>query len=115
MGRLSDAATHLFTSQRGKEPTAEGPRIGGALLECRVIFARPAGAGDHFVIRSGISAVTDKIKTRVDWILDPISGAPWAAMKGVAAAFDLETRGIYTLNAEQLRRAQAGVIAGLTL
>jgi acyl-CoA thioester hydrolase len=115
MGRLSDAATHLFTSNRGKARAPEDPRIGGAMLECRLIFARPASAGDHFVIRSGISAVTDKIKTRIDWILDPASGAPWAGMKAVAAAFDLDARRIYTLNPEQLRRAQAGVIEGLTL
>lgn len=115
MGRLSDAATHLFTSNRGKDRAPEDRRIGGAMLECRLIFARPAAAGDHFVIRSGISAVTDKIKTRIDWILDPVSGAPWAAMKAVAAAFDLDARRIHVLTDEQLRRAQAGVIKSLTL
>lgn len=89
IGRISDSiAGYLFHVL----PPPEESRVAGALLEARLAIRATPRAGDAYVIRSAITGIEGKTMRLVHWILDPISGAPWATSEGVPAFFDLEAR-----------------------
>jgi acyl-CoA thioester hydrolase len=114
MGRFSDAAAQLFGGfDRGH--THSGARIGGAMLEIHILHHRTPRLGQHLVLRSGLARIEPRFNHVVHWLLDPISGEPWSTARGVAAAFNLDTRKIVERTPEQLERLQSKVIEGLDL
>lgn len=106
MGRLSDAAAQLFGGPRRDGSRDGGPRIGGALLEIRMIHHRAARAGAHLDLRSGLAAVEPKATRIVHWLMDGLTGEPLVTAQGVAASFDLEARKIYERSPEQMARLE---------
>jgi len=112
MGRFSDGAAHLFGDV---VRTAEGRRIGGAMLEIRMLHLRPAYAGARFVLRSGLAEVGAKTDRIVHWLLDPDGGAPYAIAAAVGASFDLDARRIVPAPPEAGRLREAAFVEGLAL
>ncbi len=114
MGRFSDGAAQLFGGfDRGHTPS--GAPIGGAMLECHILHHRMPRLGSHLWLRSGLARVEPRFNHIVHWLLDPISGEPWATAQAVAAVFDLEARKVVERTPEQLEKLSAQAIPGLTI
>ncbi len=90
-------------------------RIGGAVLEYRLIYLDWPHAGDHVELRSGLRAFDDKTQRITHWLLDPVSGRPWAVSEAVAINLDLDARKIVPISAEAQKALKAFVSEGLTL
>lgn len=117
MGRLSDAATHLFGAyERHAIKSGDARRLGRVMLEGRIVFGpESARVGDLVELRSGLARVDDKVETRVDWALDPVSGKPWAALEAVVASFDLDARKLAPYAEPTRALMRDAVVPGLTL
>ncbi len=114
MHRLSDGIPHFFAGQRpGAIDTAR--RVGGAALEYRLMHHAWPRAGDRVALRSGSGPGDKRFRRLVHWLLDPVSGRPWASAEGVAVSFDLDTRKVITLSDEEFARAEADAIPDLGL
>jgi acyl-CoA thioester hydrolase len=105
IGRLSDSIAHLLDPWREKVAEAarargETVRMGGAVLEYRLVYRRWPRPGDRFVIRSGSGFQKEKTHSFVHWVIDPDSGEAWATTEAVAVALNLETRKILAATPE---------------
>ena len=101
IGRVSDGVPALLAGVRERVAEAspeEGPRrIGGAVLEYRLAYLDWPRCGDHVRLCSGLAGFEDKTQRIGHWMIDPISGAPWAFAEAVAVNFDLDTRKAATI------------------
>jgi acyl-CoA thioester hydrolase len=70
----------------------KGERLGGAVVEYRVIYREWPTAGRLIEVRSGVTEVGEKHQRLVHWLLDPVGGAAYATAEAVALTFDLKTR-----------------------
>jgi acyl-CoA thioester hydrolase len=106
IGLISQGIPHLIAPVR--EATAAegrpGVRVGGAALEHRLVYFGAPRAGDHLELRSGLVAVERTLTRMRHWLLDPITGLPWAAVENISICFDLDARKV-------LRRSEAAVTA----
>ena len=75
-------------------------RIGGAVLEYRLIYLDWPMAGDHVELRSGLQGFDEKTQRMNHWLLDPVSGKAWATSEAVAVNFDLDARKIIPIQPE---------------
>ncbi|MFN3228572.1 MAG: thioesterase family protein [Asticcacaulis sp.] len=116
MGWASDAGSQIFNPWHQRHAAETGQvALGRVMLEGHLVFGRPAFAGQVFDLRSGLSSVTDKVETRIDWFLDPAGGAPFAVMAGVFASFDLSARKITPLPDPYRAEMRQSVIPNLWL
>lgn len=119
MGRISDGYFQFAAASRaraaGADSTSAGPRMGAAAVEMRLAYADWPRAGARIEMRSGLKAATSRTQTLVHWLLDPVTGRPWAAAEHVVVVLDLEARKMAELSPEALTAVQAEVIAGLTV
>ncbi len=107
IGRVSDSIAHLLRPWRMKlaqqaEARGETVRMGGAVLEYRLVYRKWPRAGDQFVIRSGRGFQKEKTHSFVHWIVDPDSGEAWCTSEAVAVALNLETRKIMPATPEMI-------------
>ena len=116
IGRVSDGIPRLIRSFRETvvNAAAEPPgRVGGAVLEYRLIHLDWPRAGDRFEIRSGLKDAEPRTKRMIHWMIDPDSGKPWGVSEAVAVTFDLDTRKIVPITdaarAELMKHAKAGL------
>lgn len=93
IGRVSDGVGRLFTDRT--DPAAgEGPRVGGAVLEYRLLhFAWPQ-AGDSVELLSGFVDCDRRVRRMIHWMVDPLSGKPWGSSEAVVVSLDLDSRKI---------------------
>ena len=93
IGRVSDSVPNLLHGWRKKVAEAAGDlRMGAAVLEYRIrYFAWPV-AGDLFEIYTGLGGVEGKTHSLIHWMMDPVSGKPWATSKATAITLDLDAR-----------------------
>lgn len=120
LGRVSDSIGHLLRPWRDQvaaEARARGEtvRMGGAVLEYRLVYRRWPRPGDRFVIRSGRGFQKEKTHSFVHWILDPDSGEAWATTEAVAVSLNLETRKIMPASPELMAALAKIAPAGLTI
>jgi acyl-CoA thioester hydrolase len=97
IGRVSDGVPALLRGIRRAVAAAapEPPgRVGGAVLEYRLAYLNWPRCGDHVAVRSGLAGHDEKTQRVGHWMIDPLSGAPWAFAEAVAVSFDLDTRKI---------------------
>ncbi len=93
IGRVSDSIPNLLQAWRKRLAGMAGAkRAGAAVLEYRLIYRRWPKAGDLIEVRSALGQASGKTHNLVHWILDPVSGRPWASAEAVAITFDLDTR-----------------------
>ena len=109
IGRISDGVPRLPTRPAG------GAAMGGAALEYRLIHLAWPRAGDRLELWSGLSAAETRTRQFIHWLLDPLTGQPWAVAQNVAVSFDLETRKLAPLSAPELEQIRKQVVPGLTL
>jgi len=96
MGRVADSIPHL-RNRDWRDVLARtipgGPvRVGSALVEFQTFHARWPKAGDECEVRSGLAGCTDRVTHSSHWLLDPTTGAPWAVVRTVGIALDLDGR-----------------------
>ena len=116
--RVSDGVAKLFGNDRpGPVSTPGEPpsRIGGAVMEYRILHHDWPRAGDHVEVRSGLSETTPRIRRVIHWMVDPISGKPWVTAEAIALSFDLDTRKVIDINPQAHAALSAQVIPGLGL
>jgi acyl-CoA thioester hydrolase len=118
IGRVSDGVTHLVHPFRETVTTHVDPkpqRIGGAVLEYRLVHFEWPRAGDRFVIRSGVAGVDERGQRMIHWMLDPVSGRPWAASEAYVVTFDLDARKMVPVTPEAQAIIQGRAAEGLAL
>jgi acyl-CoA thioester hydrolase len=120
LGRVSDSVGHLlrpWREQVGAEAQARGEtvRMGGAVLEYRLVYRRWPQPGDRFVIRSARGFQKEKVHSFVHWVIDPDSGEAWATTEAVAVALNLETRKIMAATPELVAALTKVAPDGLTI
>lgn len=118
IGRVSDGVARLFGEERpGPDPIPgePPPRLGGAVLEYRVLYLDWPRAGDGVELRSGIAESTPRIRRAVHWMVDPLTGRPWASSEAIAITFDLDKRKIVDLGALGQAEYLARLTPGLAL
>ena len=90
-------------------------RMGGAVLEYRILHWGWPRVGERFVVRSGVSKVEERAQRLVHWMLDPASGRPWATSEAVSIALDLEARKIAPYTDEYRAYLETRVTPGLAI
>ncbi|HZK98643.1 MAG TPA: thioesterase family protein [Caulobacteraceae bacterium] len=118
IGRVSDGIPRLASVFRGDAVAgaAEQPaRLGGAVLEHRLLHWAWPRAGDRFEIRSGLAGVDARTQRMAHWMLDPATGGAWGTSQAVAIALDLDARKIVPIGPEAQARIAARITPGLTL
>jgi len=115
IGRISEGVPALANVLGPTEdPQGQvGAAVGGAVLEYRLAYHAWPRAGDRFIIKTGLTAVTERTRTMVHWMLDPETGKPWSSACAVAVALDLQGRKIVPLAARDISRLQGLVTPNL--
>ncbi|MFN3511835.1 MAG: thioesterase family protein [Phenylobacterium sp.] len=115
IGQVSDGVARLFDRPPpALKPGGSEPRIGGAVLEYRAVFADWPRAGDAVEVRSGFAECAPKTRRVFHWMVDPVSGKPWVSSEAVVISFDLDARKVVELTPEAMAAFQARVAPGLS-
>ncbi|HEY2660172.1 MAG TPA: thioesterase family protein [Caulobacteraceae bacterium] len=118
IGRVSDGIPRLVSKMRNavvENAETRPARVGGAVLEYRLVYLDWPRAGDRVVIRSGLAGVDNRTQRMVHWMLDPNTGKPWGVSEAVAITLDLDARKIVPIS-EAARTAMTAMITqGLAL
>ncbi|MCA0204794.1 MAG: thioesterase [Proteobacteria bacterium] len=85
-------------------------RVGGAVVEFRILHLDWPRLGDAYEVRGGLQGIEGQVQKLVFWMLDPVSGRVWGTMQSIAVNFDLDTRKVIRVS----DRARA-VLAPLSL
>jgi acyl-CoA thioester hydrolase len=119
MGRVADSIPHLRNGEWREvlaRTMAGGPsRVGSALIEFQTVHVRWPKVGDGCEVRSALAGCTDRVTHSSHWLLDPETGAPWAAVRTVGIALDLDARRSIPLTAEAQAAYRAASVPGLAL
>jgi acyl-CoA thioester hydrolase len=118
IGRVSDGVGRLFGETRPGPDLAPGeppPRIGGAVLEYRVLHLGWPRAGDHVELRSGFGGADRRTRRAFHWMVDPVSGEPWASAEAVVISFDLDARKVVTISEAAHAAYLAQAVPGIGL
>ena len=118
IGRISDGIPQLVGQVRSTiaaTAPSQPQRVGGAVLEYRLVYLDWPRAGDRIAIHSGLAAIEERTQRVVHWMLDPATGKPWGTSVAVAATLDLDARKIIPASPEALKQLSAMTIDGLGL
>lgn len=116
IGRVSDGVGRLFGDVRPGPANGESDaKIGGAVLEYRVLHLGWPEAGDGVELRSGFAGCDARTRRVMHWMVDPQSGRPWASAEAVVVSFDLERRKVVDISAEAQAAFRAASPPGLAL
>jgi acyl-CoA thioester hydrolase len=117
IGRISDSVSHLLAPWRATfAETPEGaPRLGGAVLEYRLVYRKWPRAGDRLLIRSALGTVEPKTHSFIHWVLDPGTGSAWCTCEALAVTLDLDRRKIVPSAPERIAALQRAIPQGLTI
>lgn len=118
IGRVSDGIPSIIGAYRetvAEKAAGKPRRVGGAVLEYRLVHLDWPRAGDRVEIRSGLAGFDARTKRMVHWMLDPETGKAWGASEAIAITFDLDTRKIVPISEEAQAQLKAHVTPGLTL
>ena len=118
IGRVSDGISVL--ASRSRNAVVEGAetqprRVGGAVLEYRLIHLDWPRAGDRVEISSGLAGVDHRTQRMVHWMYDPATGKPWGTSAAVAITMDLDARKIIPVSEAAQAALRRHQIEGLTL
>lgn len=85
-------------------------RIGSAGVECRLRYHRFPRAGDRYVMRGGLSELTERGRKTLYWMLDRETGAPLAELEAVELLLDLDSRRSFRLEGTALESLRHHVV-----
>lgn len=112
MGIVSDAVPNLLV-QLTREDRSEG-RVGGAALEYRFVYRRPARVDDLLTLYSGIRSVGTKTYQFGHWLFDAASGEVIATAEAVAVLLDMDARKAIVIPDDRRAMLEAHVVPGLS-
>ena len=119
MGRVADSIPHLRNGEWRDVLARTSPgtpaRVGSALIEFQTVHVRWPRIGDGCEVRSALAGCTERVTYSSHWLLDPETGAPWAAVRTVGIALDLDARRALPLTAEAQAAFRAASVPGLAL
>lgn len=116
MGRLSDSVPNLLFQWRSDVAAkSKAEKMGGAVLEYRLIYRKWPRAGDRFVVHSSFASVAEKTHSLAHWMLDPDTGEAWMTSEAVAVTFDLTTRKVIPTPPEQMQLLEKIAPRGLSI
>jgi acyl-CoA thioester hydrolase len=119
MGRVADSIPHLRNGEWRDvlaRTTPGGPlRVGSALVEFQTVHVRWPRIGDGCEVRSALAGCTDRVTYSSHWLLDPETGAPWASVRTVGIALDLDARRALPLSSEAQAAFRAASVPDLGL
>lgn len=119
MGRVADSIPHLRNGEWREVLARTAPgspsRVGSALVEFQTVHVRWPRIGDGCEVRSALAGCTDRVTYSSHWLLDPETGSPWAAVRTVGIALDLDARRALPLTAEAQAAYRAASVPDLTL
>jgi acyl-CoA thioester hydrolase len=113
MGRLSDSIPNLLAQTTGR--SRDAGNAGGAALEYRFVYHKPARAGDLLVVRSGMKSVGTKTYVWCHWMFDAETGECFATAEAVAVSLDLVERKAMEIPPHMRAVFESLVIPGLSL
>jgi acyl-CoA thioester hydrolase len=90
-------------------------RVGGAVLEYRLVQLAWPRAGDRVELRSGLVGTEGQAMRVVHWMLDPTTGRPWGTSEAVAITFDLDARKVVPISEAARAELAKSAVAGLAL
>jgi len=90
-------------------------RVGGAVLEYRLVQLAWPRAGDRVELRSGLVGTTGSAMRVVHWMLDPTTGKAWGTSEAVAITFDLDARKVAPISDAARAELAKSAVAGLAL
>ena len=88
-------------------------RIGGAVLEYRLIYRSRPRAGSLFTVRTGLAEVMEKTNRFATWMMDLETGKPILSAASVGLSFDLDTRKVVAPPPEARAEMAAMMTPGL--
>jgi acyl-CoA thioester hydrolase len=119
MGRVADSIPHLRNSEwrdvLARTTPGAPQRVGSALVEFQTVHVRWPSVGDECEVRSAPAGCTERVVYCAHWLLDPHTGAPWAAVRTVGIALDLDARRALPLTAEAQAAYRAASVPDLGL
>jgi acyl-CoA thioester hydrolase len=116
IGRISDSVPNLLHDWRQRIAKKAGSqRMGAAVLEYRLRYHLMPRAGDLFVVHTSLGDVKGKTHALVHWVMDPVSGGPWATCEAVAISLDLDARKAVAPQPEMLAELERIAPRGLSL
>lgn len=118
IGRVSDGIPQLVSQVR-QIIAAHAPtpieRVGGAVLEYRLVYLDWPKVGDRVAVYSGLASIDHRTQRIIHWLLDPETGRPWATSTAVAGTMDLDTRKLIPIAPAAQTALKTLAVAGLTL
>ncbi len=118
IGRVSDGISGFIGPFRDlvvEHAEHKPARVGGAVLEYRLVQLAWPRAGDRVELRSGLVGTTGHAMRVVHWMLDPTTGRPWGTSEAVAITFDLDARKVAPISDGARAALEAKAVAGLAL
>jgi len=112
IGSLSDAIPNLLAKTRMGDRVTH-PDVGGAALEYRIVYRKPARLGDVITVRTGLKYVGEKTYIWVHWIFNLETGQVIATAEAVAITMDLKLRKAVPVPSDIRARLEALLIDGL--
>ena len=115
-GKISDGVIHFEPAWPDHWTALREGRaieVSGAVLEARIITRRWPRAGEGYVIRSGVKAVSETVRTLVHWVIDPVTGANLWSMEAVACLMDLNARKMKRASEAEVAALAANMVEGL--
>lgn len=118
IGAVGSGVKQLTGPLRAKvAELAETPpgKIGGAVLEFRILYGETPRMGDCFEIWAGLQKTDKRTMSLIFWMVDPFTGRVFGSMQSVAIVFDLDARSIVQISPAAAETLAEHVTEGLAL
>ncbi|EJL26839.1 putative thioesterase [Caulobacter sp. AP07] len=118
IGRVSDgigAFIGPFRDTVVRHADPKPARVGGAVLEYRIVQLAWPRAGDRVELRSGLVSADHRTMRVVHWMLDPTTGQPWGTSEATTITFDLDARKAAPISDAARAELAKAAVAGLAL
>jgi len=112
IGSLSDAIPNLL-AKTAMGDRVKHPDVGGAALEYRIVYRKPARLGDVITVRTGLKHVGEKTYIWVHWMFNLETGQVIATAEAVAVTMDMRLRKTIPIPADIRATLESLLIEGL--
>ncbi|PVM85920.1 thioesterase family protein [Caulobacter endophyticus] len=118
IGRVSDGIGAFIAPLRDIVAEAADPapdRVGGAVLEYRIVYLAWPRLGDRLEVRSGLIGSEGRVMRCAHWLLNPDTGQPWGTSTVSAITFDLDARKAVAISPAAAAKLAQRSVEGLGL